>query len=102
VKTISFYLEQFHRYRLLKMYIFWPTLYNGFEFDRTQGVTDLYIGWQWRNFFIPYLCPPWCGTSSEKCLLLWHHFLNEIVIIRKIFLNQLIRFVRITQQISTT
>jgi len=26
--------------------------------------------------------PPWCGASSAKRLLLWHHFLSKIVIIR--------------------
>jgi len=26
--------------------------------------------------------PPWCGASSEKCFLLWHHFLSKTVITR--------------------
>jgi len=29
-----------------------------------------------------YASPPWCGASSEKCLLLWNHFLSKIVIMR--------------------
>jgi len=64
------------------------------------------IGWQWRIVFtsyvsapssileclrgelliikcytltLPAVFPPWCGASSEKCLLLWHHFLSKIV-----------------------
>ena len=32
------------------------------------------------------LVSPWCGTSSEKCLLLWHHFLSTIVIMRTLSL----------------
>ena len=40
---------------------------------------NVYIGWQWRNFFMQYLYTspvflPWCEASSDKCLLLWHHF----------------------------
>jgi len=41
----------------------------------------LYIGWLYRNFFISYLCPLWCEASSEKCLLLWHHFLSKTVLL---------------------
>jgi len=38
----------------------------------------------WRYFFfIPYLFSRYdVGASSEKCLLLWHHVLSKIVIIR--------------------
>jgi len=25
---------------------------------------------------MPTVFPPWCGASSDKSLLLWHHFLN--------------------------
>jgi len=44
----------------------------------------MYKAWQWRNFFISYISCflPFCGTSSAKCLLLWHHFHSKIVIIR--------------------
>jgi len=45
----------------------------------------LYIGWQWHNFIMSYMpasvFPPLCGASSAKCLLFWHHFLSNIVII---------------------
>jgi len=33
--------------------------------------------------------PPFCGASSAKCLLLWHHFHSDN---EDIFLNQLIQF----------
>jgi len=29
---------------------------------------------------MPAVFLPWCGASSEKCLLLWHHFLSKTVI----------------------
>jgi len=32
---------------------------------------EVYIGWQWRNFFIISCFPPFCGASSAKCLLFW-------------------------------
>jgi len=28
---------------------------------------------------MPAVVPLWCGTSSEKCLSLWYHFLSKIV-----------------------
>jgi len=34
------------------------------------------------QFLHDNLCPPWCAASSERCLLLWFHFLSNIVIIR--------------------
>jgi len=46
---------------------------------------SIYIGWQWRNFFISYLAscfPPFCGASSAKCFLLGHHFPSKIALIR--------------------
>jgi len=47
---------------------------------------NVYIGWQWQNFFISYLCHlffrHFVGASSAKCLLSWHHFLSKIMIIR--------------------
>ena len=53
----------------------------------------VYIGWQCRNFFIPYLCfPTWCGAIYEKCLLLKHQFLSKWVIIRTFSKNQLVQF----------
>jgi len=45
-----------------------------------------YIGWQWHNFLISYLCqlffPPCCRSSSAKCFLFGHHFLSKIAITR--------------------
>jgi len=37
-----------------------------------------------RNVAIsmPAVISPWRGTSSEKCLLVWHHFISKTVIIR--------------------
>jgi len=37
-----------------------------------------------RNVAIsmPAVFSPWCGTSSEKRSLVWHHFLSKTVIIR--------------------
>jgi len=56
----------------------------------------------WWNFSIPYLCPPWCGTSSEKCFLLRHPFLSKIVIIRIFSYTEWFHFVRITSQLNFT
>jgi len=38
----------------------------------------LYIGWQWHNFFISYLCQPFCGAISAHCFLFGHHLLSKI------------------------
>ena len=56
----------------------------------------LYIGWQWRNFFISAVFRHFghgkalrnvcCSDISRR------HFLNNIAIVRTIFLNQLIQF----------
>ena len=52
----------------------------------SSRVSKVYIGWQWRNFFISYLLPvvfpPCCRSSSAKCFLLGHHFLCKIALIR--------------------
>jgi len=53
-----------------------------------QHQPSVYIGSQWRNFFKSYLCPPWCGASSEKCLLLLHRFLSNT----DIFVNKQLQF----------
>ena len=41
--------------------------------------------WQWRNFFMSYLCQllfrPCCRSSSAKCFLFGHHFLSKIATI---------------------
>jgi len=29
---------------------------------------------------MPAVFPPYCGASSEKRLLLWHHFLGRVII----------------------
>jgi len=42
----------------------------------------LYIGWQWRNFFISAVFPPCCRSSSATCCLRRHHFLCKIALIR--------------------
>jgi len=38
----------------------------------------------------------WCGTSSAKCILLWHHFLSKIVIIRAFSSTNWFNFIWIT------
>jgi len=46
---------------------------------------DIIHRWQWRNFFTPCSCHLFfchdVGASSDKCLLLWHHFLSKVMII---------------------
>jgi len=34
-----------------------------------------------HTIYMPAVHPPRCRESSNKCLLFWHHFLNNIVII---------------------
>jgi len=36
-----------------------------------QGDSDVII-----SSYHTYVFPPWCEASSEKCLLLWQHFLK--------------------------
>jgi len=42
-----------------------------------------------------------CGASSEKCLLLWHHFLIKIVIIWTFSYTSWLNFIQIKWQIFT-
>ena len=66
----------------------------------------LYIGWQWRNFFISYLCQLFfrhvVASSSAKCFLLGHHFLSKIALIRTFAWTNWYNFIRKTRQIFTT
>jgi len=78
--------------------------YDVFSFNLNRRIAS-YIGWHWRNFFIPYLCLLFSrrhdvGASSAKCLL-QHHFLSQIVIIRILSWTNWFNFIRITRQIFT-
>jgi len=68
----------------------WQIIWSYFFFN-IHRVTVTY------NFFISYGCFSSCFSailwaSCAKCLLFWCHFLSKIVIIRDIFVNQLIQF----------
>jgi len=47
-----------------------------------MAIKVIYVVWQQQNFFICYLCQMFSchdlGASSEKCFLLWQHFLSKI------------------------
>jgi len=45
---------------------------------------------------------PWCGTSYEKSLLLWHYFLSKKLTIWTFSQTNWCHFIRITIQIFTT
>ena len=44
---------------------------------------NVYIGWQWRNLFVLYLCqllcPPCCRSSVEECVVFWYRFCNKFI-----------------------
>jgi len=46
--------------------------------------------------------PPFCGASSAKCLLFWHHFLGKIAIVRTYSETNWFNFIQTTWQIFTS
>jgi len=47
-------------------------------------------------------CSPWCAASTAKCLLLWHHLLGKMAVIRTFSQTDRFNFIRITRQTFTT
>jgi len=58
------------------------------------------LTWFLHTIYMAAVFPPWCGASSDKCLLLWHRLLGTIVITWEFSQTNWFNFIRITRLIS--